>query len=55
MTSNVFGECKGGAKKNLSTRGVLEKIVYESQKANEMYKTRITPYGKRSAYKNLAG
>ena len=49
MTPNGFGEFKDGARKNPSTQRGVEKIAYETQKADEMYQTRSKHYGKRSA------
>jgi hypothetical protein len=42
MTPNGFAEFKDGARKNPSTEGGVEKIAYETQKADEMYQTRST-------------
>jgi hypothetical protein len=53
MTPNGFGEFKDGARKNPSTQVGVEKIAYENQRADEMYQTRSTHYGKTSAYKIL--
>jgi hypothetical protein len=54
MTRNGFGEFRDGARKNPATKGGVEKIAYETQKADKMYQTRSTHYGKRSTYNILA-